>query len=58
MSVTRLLGIALLLIAGAAVTLVFGWLVASSVLIRISIACSVLAGSSLALAYHRSRFSI
>lgn len=56
MSLTRLLGLSLFLIAGAALTLVLGWAWASATLVRVSIACSVLAGSSLALAYHRSRF--
>jgi len=53
--VTALVGGSLLLIAGSAVALVFGWLTAESTLIWISIGSSVVAGILLALGYQRSK---
>lgn len=51
---TALIGGSLLLIAGAAVTLVIGWIGADPPLIWISIASSVAAAVLLALGYYRS----
>lgn len=52
---TALVGGSLLLIAGSALALVFGWLTAESTLIWISIGSSVVAGILLALGYQRSK---
>lgn len=45
----------LLLITGAAVTLVFGWLGVDRVMLWLSIAASTVAGVLLAIAYSESR---
>ena len=55
---TALIGGSVLLIAGSALALVFGWITAQSVLIWTSIAASVTAGILLALGYYRSREEI
>ena len=52
---TALVGGSLLLIAGSALALVFGWLTAESTLIWISIGASVVAGVLLALGYQASK---
>jgi hypothetical protein len=55
---TALIGGSLLLIAGSALALVFGWVTAESALLWTSIAASVAAGILLALGYYRSREEI
>lgn len=52
---TSLVGVSVLLIAGSAVALVFGWATANESLIWTSIAASVASGVALALAYGRAR---
>ena len=52
---TALIGGSVLLIAGSALALVFGWLTAEAALIWTSIAASVVAGILLALGYSRAR---
>lgn len=52
---TALAGASVLLIAAAAIALLFGWITANESLIWTSIAASVGAGVSLALAYFRAR---
>ena len=52
---TALIGGSVLLIAGAALALVFGWIGADTNLIWVSIAASVMAAVLLALGYHRSK---
>ena len=52
---TALIGGSLLLIAGAALALVFGWIGADTNLIWVSIAASVVSAVLLALGYYRSK---
>jgi hypothetical protein len=52
---TALIGGSVLLIAGSAIALLFGWITAEAVLIWLSIGASVAAGILLALGYSRSR---
>lgn len=52
---TSLVGASVLLIAGSALALVFGWVTANESLIWTSIAASVASGVALALAYGRAR---
>lgn len=52
---TSLVGASVLLIAGSALALVFGWVTANESLIWTSIGASVAAGVALALAYGRAR---
>ncbi|MEA2447167.1 MAG: hypothetical protein QOK47_804 [Actinomycetota bacterium] len=55
---TALIGGSMLLIAGSAVALVFGWISAEATLIWTSIGASVAAGILLALGYSRSKQEI
>ena len=55
---TALIGGSVLLIAGSAIALVFGWITAEAVLIWLSIGASVAAGILLALGYARSRSEV
>jgi hypothetical protein len=55
---TALIGGSMLLIAGSAVALVFGWISAEATLIWTSIGASVTAGILLALGYSRSKQEI
>ncbi|HYI45946.1 MAG TPA: hypothetical protein VE174_10880 [Actinomycetota bacterium] len=55
---TALIGGSMLLIAGSAIALVFGWISAEANLIWISIGASVGAGILLALGYSRSKQEI
>ena len=55
---TALIGGSVLLIAGSALALVFGWITAEAALIWTSILASVAAGVLLALGYYRSREEI
>ncbi len=52
---TSLVGASVLLIAGSALALIFGWVTADESLIWTSIAASVASGVALALAYGRAR---
>jgi hypothetical protein len=55
---TALIGGSMLLIAGSAIALVFGWISAEETLIWTSIGASVAAGILLALGYSRSKQEI
>ena len=55
MSITGLLAAGLLLIAGAATALVYGWVNASEGLVVTSIVLSAAAGMSMAMALYKSR---
>jgi hypothetical protein len=52
---TQLIGASVLLIAGSAIVLIIGWIIAEAALIWISIFATVTAGVLLALAYARSK---